>query len=80
MIAIYQYKDEPSPSLEEAQKMVGGNIQVVVLPNGDQIVMDEEGLFKDYPVNKIANELWGYHVLGLMHGNIVHLVGSARLT
>lgn len=44
-------------SLEEAQKVVGGLIEVVNLSDEMIIVCNEEGLFMDFDVNEKATEL-----------------------
>lgn len=41
-------------SLDEAQKVVGGLIEIVNLGNGMIIVCNEEGLFMDFDVNEKA--------------------------
>jgi hypothetical protein len=45
-----------SPSLEELQEWVGGYIQMVEF-DGGKLYMDEDGLFKQLPVNQVATEL-----------------------
>ena len=53
------------PSLEEAQKVVGGYVEMVELPNGDQILVHEEGLFAPDPqVNNEASSLAGKVLVG----------------
>ena len=49
---------DKAPTLKEMQKFVGGYIQVVTAPNGDQIVLDEEGRLKGKNINKEASEHW----------------------
>ena len=49
---------DKAPTLEEMQKFVGGYIEVVYAPNGDQIVLDEEGRLKGKNINKEASEHW----------------------
>jgi hypothetical protein len=49
---------DKAPTLEEMQKFVGGYIEVVYAPNGDQIVLDEEGRLKDKDINIVATEYW----------------------
>ena len=51
---------DKAPTLEEMQKFVGGHIEVVYAPNGDQIVIDEEGRLKGKEINKEASK----HCLG----------------
>ena len=47
----------PSFSLEELQAMVGGWIEVVYLPDGRLMVIDEEGKLKGYQRNEQATRL-----------------------
>ena len=49
---------DKAPTLEEMQKFAGGYIEVVYAPNGDQIVLDEEGRLKGKNINKEASEHW----------------------
>lgn len=58
-------------TLEYMQEIVGGWIQVVSFPNGDQLVCNEEGKLKGLPVNKKATELWKSH-----YGNTDIIVGN----
>ncbi len=41
--------------LEEAQKLVGGYIQIIYLDNGEVMILDEEGKLKGYPANQTAS-------------------------
>jgi uncharacterized protein (AIM24 family) len=53
------------PSLEEAQKAVGGYVELVELSSGDQILVNEEGLLKNDPqVNIEASMLAGKYLFG----------------
>jgi len=72
------------PSLEEAQKFVGGNIEV--LQCGEvQLLIDEEGLYKpELAKNKEATEVaikYEYNVSssGIV-GNVIILSGEALWT
>ena len=42
---------ETTPSLSELQELVGGNIEVVLLPSGSQLVVNEEGMLLRLEVN-----------------------------
>jgi len=46
-------------TLEVMQKVVGGYIQIVTAPNGQLIVLDEEGKIKGKSVNVRATNLYG---------------------
>jgi len=53
---IDNVKDEPN--LESAQKFVGGMVQGIEFPNGDYMIMNEEGKLLGLPVNEKATKLW----------------------
>ena len=53
---IIQHKDE-SPSLSDAQKFVGGWVEVVQVNDGI-LIIDEEGKLKDKPVNQVASKMY----------------------
>ena len=48
---------EDSPSLSEAQKFVGGWVEVVTVNDGI-LIIDEEGKLKDKPVNEVASKMY----------------------
>jgi hypothetical protein len=48
---------EDSPSLSEAQKFVGGYVEVVQVNDGI-LIIDEEGKLKDKPVNEVASKMY----------------------
>jgi len=50
--------EDYSPSLEELQKLVGGYIEVQTLRNGDSLVINEEGMMQNLPINKEATTLF----------------------
>ena len=49
-------KDEPS--LKEAQEFVGGYVEGIIFPNGDYLIINEEGKLKGLPYNPEASALW----------------------
>ena len=53
---IKRSKDEPT--LEQAQKFVGGMVQGITFPNGDYLIINEEGKLMDLPLNPEATALW----------------------
>ena len=53
---IIQHKDE-SPSLSDAQKFVGGWVEVVQVNDGI-LIIDEEGKLKDKPINNASSKLY----------------------
>tara|TARA_A200000159_G_scaffold162672_1_gene187048 strand:+ start:1228 stop:1464 length:237 start_codon:yes stop_codon:yes gene_type:complete len=65
---------EKRPSLEEAQKKVGGLVELISLSDGDQLLVNEEGLFHDLPYNEFASYLAGRRIVG----DAVILRGQAK--
>ena len=53
---INDVKDEPS--LEQAQKFVGGYVEGISFPNGDYLIINEEGKLIGLPLNEQASKLW----------------------
>ena len=53
---IDDVKDEPT--LESAQSFVGGMVQGIQFPNGDYMIMNEEGKLMGLPLNPEATTLW----------------------
>ena len=53
---IDNVKDEPT--LESAQAFVGGMVQGIEFPNGDYMIMNEEGKLMGLPLNPEATTLW----------------------
>ena len=49
-------KDEPT--LESAQKFVGGYVEGITFPNGDYLIINEEGKLMNLPLNPEATALW----------------------
>jgi len=46
------------PDLEAAQKFVGGYVEGITFPNGDYLIINEEGKLMNLPVNVEATKLW----------------------
>ena len=53
---ITDQKDEPD--LETAQKFVGGYVEGIPFPNGDYLIVNEEGKLRNLPLNPEATALW----------------------
>ena len=53
---IEDSKDEPS--LKEAQEFVGGYVEGITFPNGDYLIINEEGKVYNLPLNPEATTLW----------------------
>jgi hypothetical protein len=70
------------PSLEKAQELVGGLVQLIELNNGDQMLVNENGIFSDLPINEEATNIAlrnsnAFMMEGIL-GNAVILKGNAR--
>ena len=53
---IEDSKDEPS--LKEAQEFVGGYVEGITFPNGDYLIINEEGKLRNLPLNSEATMMW----------------------
>ena len=53
---IEDSKDEPS--LKQAQEFVGGYVEGITFPNGDYLIINEEGKLEGLPLNPEATALW----------------------
>jgi hypothetical protein len=75
MITVFEDKQ---PTLEEAQAIVGGLVELVRSPeNPDwQILVNEEGLLENLPFNEEATKLCGTGIVG----PAIILKGDARWT
>lgn len=75
MITVFE---DRQPTLEEAQKIVGGLVQMVSSPEQPtwQILVNEEGLLDGLPFNKEATELCGTGIVG----HAIILKGDAKWT
>jgi hypothetical protein len=74
---IVEFHDaEERPSLEQAQAIVGGYVEMIVPPHNPhiQILVNEEGLLMRLPVNMEASRLAGRMIVG----KAVLLSGHAR--
>lgn len=58
-----ELEDRP-PTLTDLQKAVGGYIEIVYLPQGRIMVVDEEGLCKNKPKNNKASGIVGGNICG----------------
>lgn len=50
--------------LRALQQAVGGRIEPVRLKDGGIMIVDEEGLLKQYPRNDLASIISGHHIYG----------------
>ena len=46
------------PNLKSAQEFVGGYVEGITFPNGDYLIINEEGKLKNLPLNEEATKLW----------------------
>ena len=53
---IENSKDEPD--LKAAQEFVGGYVEGITFPNGDYLIINEEGKLMNLPLNPEATALW----------------------
>lgn len=62
----------PDQKLETLQKAVDGYVQIVPLKNGNNMIVNEEGLLMKLPVNVLASKIAGYPIVG----NVVIIDGD----
>ena len=53
---ITDKKDEPD--YKAVSKFVGGMVEAVTFPNGDLLLLNEEGKLMGLPLNEEASKLW----------------------
>ena len=53
---IKDNKDEPD--LKSAQDFVGGYVECITFPNGDVLIINEEGKLRNLPLNPEGTALW----------------------
>ena len=46
------------PDLKAAQEFVGGMVEGITFPNGDYLIINEEGKLMQLPLNEEATKLW----------------------
>ena len=46
------------PNLKSAQEFVGGYVEGITFPNGDYLIINEEGKLMGLPLNPEATALW----------------------
>ena len=50
--------EKNTPTLKEAQDFVGGMVECITFPNGDLLIINEEGKLINLPLNPEATLLW----------------------
>tara|TARA_Y100000385_G_C12872515_1_gene542172 strand:- start:157 stop:468 length:312 start_codon:yes stop_codon:yes gene_type:complete len=58
-VMIVDKKNEPT--LKAAQDFVGGMVEAITFPNGDLLLLNEEGKLMGLPLNEEATSLWRTH-------------------
>ena len=58
-VIIDDVKNEPD--LKAAQDFVGGYVEGITFPNGDYLIINEEGKLMGLPLNPEATALWRTH-------------------
>ena len=76
---IEDKKDEPR--YKEVSQFVGGMVEVVQFPNGDLLLLNEEGKLMGLPLNPEATALWRAHFTKdkYMFGHDDFVVGPAMV-
>ncbi|MBR0290891.1 MAG: DUF3846 domain-containing protein [Bacteroidales bacterium] len=59
-------------TLEEKQRIVGGNIEIVPSREGNWLVVNEEGKLEGLPINRDATLLYAYGIMTSEKGFVVH--------
>ena len=74
---ITDKKDEPK--YPEVKEFVGGMVEAVTFPNGDLLLLNEEGKLMGLPLNEKATALWRKHFTKETHafGYDDYVVGPA---
>jgi hypothetical protein len=70
--------DGVEPTLEEAQKHVGGYVERLDLESHGCLLVDEEGKLKRKPVNVMATKLYNKLFDGFVVGNVIHILPDSR--
>ena len=50
--------EKNTPDLKGAQEFVGGYVECITFPNGDLLIINEEGKLRNLPLNPEATLLW----------------------
>ena len=78
------HKEESSLTLEQLQKLVGGYIELINLPNSnEQMIINEEGKLMGLSFNSTATKIFHENYPHLQHdticGDAIILSGKARM-
>ena len=66
------------PTLEEAQKFVGGYVELLQLGDEGCLLVDEEGRLKNKMINVEASDLFNKLHEGYIVGDVIHIKPNAR--
>jgi hypothetical protein len=79
------HKEKEPLTLDQLQKLVGGYIELVNLPESkEQMIINEEGKLMGLPINSTATKIFHDNYPHLQHdwicGDAIILSGKARMT
>lgn len=74
MTPMWKVVQTKKPSLKAAQGFVDGYVELINLPSGDQVLVNEEGRLKDLAPNLQASITCGFAIVG----HAMLLKGKAR--
>ena len=70
------------PSLEKAQELVGGLVELITLKNGDQMLINEDGIMADLEINEYATHMAmtqsNAFIMDGIRGDVLILKGKAK--
>ena len=69
---------EVEPTLEEAQKAVGGYVELVDLDGLGCLLVDENAKLKNKPINELATKLYNQLFDGVIAGDAIHIKQENR--
>ena len=72
-----EYISKGKPTMAQLQEKVDGYVQMLPLPDGRQLICNEEARIHNMPPNNKATQLY-YNIV--IRGNVVVLSDKAKLT
>jgi len=72
------YIEDKKPTVKEAQELVGGYVELIELPDGTQMLVDEDGQLKGKTMNHDASMIGLTVGQPFIVGDVVILSGKAR--
>ena len=74
--------EDKRPTLEKVQGLVGGLVELIELSNGDQMLVNENGIMLELPYNSeatyIASKTSAAFIINSIRGHAVILKGKAK--